>query len=144
MAWSMAPLIEVPPPNNCRGAASMASAKALAEAASLISVHGTTCTCMAGPVHCTMVTAIEPVAPPRIASSTCWLAERIRIAPALQFEARLVDAARGVDRQHQQDVGFRQRWVVAPSPARSAASSAAAKTTMTAMHPVMQGQSFRA
>ena len=51
----------------------MASAKALAEAASLISVQGTTCTCIAGPVHCTMVTAIEPVEPPRMALSTCGL-----------------------------------------------------------------------
>ena len=69
----MAPLTEVPPPNNCRGAASTASAKALAEPASLISVQGTTCTCMAGPVHCTMVTAIDPVEPPRMAFKTCWL-----------------------------------------------------------------------
>jgi hypothetical protein len=69
----MAPLSDVPPPNNCRGAASMASAKASAEPASLISVQGTTCTCMVGPVHCTMVTAIEPVEPPRMALSICWL-----------------------------------------------------------------------
>ena len=36
-------------------------------------------------------------------------AERIRIAAPLQFEARLVDAARGIDRQHQKNVGRRQR-----------------------------------
>ena len=39
-------------------------------ASSLISVQGTTCTCIAGPVHCTMVTAIDPVEPPRMAFST--------------------------------------------------------------------------
>ena len=58
MAWSMAPLIDVPPPNSWRGAASMAAASASIEASSLTSLQGTTCTCMAGPVHCTIVTAI--------------------------------------------------------------------------------------
>ena len=35
-----------------------------------IRVHPTTCTCSMGPVHCTMVTAIDWFAPERIALST--------------------------------------------------------------------------
>ena len=41
-AWSIAPLIDVPPPNSCLGVASMASAIARNEAALSTRVHGTT------------------------------------------------------------------------------------------------------
>ena len=41
-AWSIAPLIDVPPPNSCLGVASMASAIARDEAALSMRVHGTT------------------------------------------------------------------------------------------------------
>ena len=73
MAWSMAPLIDVPPPNSWRGALSMASAKACIEASSLISIHGTTWICSAGPVHCVMVTAIACIVPEPMARSSCGL-----------------------------------------------------------------------
>ena len=69
-AKSMAPLIEVPPPNNCRGTRSMAPAKSSAVAASLIWVHGTTRTCSRGPVHWNMVTPIDWVISDWIALST--------------------------------------------------------------------------
>jgi len=39
MPWSIAPLIEVPPPNNCRGACSTVAAKARADASSASRVH---------------------------------------------------------------------------------------------------------
>ena len=53
MAWSMAPLIDVPPPNSWRGAASIAAASASIEASSLTSIQGTTCDLhgRAGPLH---------------------------------------------------------------------------------------------
>jgi hypothetical protein len=41
-AWSIAPLIDVPPPNSCLGVVSMASAIARNEAALSIFIHGTT------------------------------------------------------------------------------------------------------
>jgi hypothetical protein len=63
MAWSMAPLIEVPPLKSWRGALSMASAKARIEASLSISIQGTTWICSTGPVHCVMVTTIARVAP---------------------------------------------------------------------------------
>jgi hypothetical protein len=69
MAWSMAPLIDVPPPNSWRGTLSMASATACMEASSLMRVQGSTCTCNTGPVHCTMVTAMDWVVPERMAVS---------------------------------------------------------------------------
>ena len=40
------------------------------EASSLISIHGTTWICSAGPVHCTIVTAIACVVPEPIACSS--------------------------------------------------------------------------
>jgi hypothetical protein len=49
---------------------STASAKAVMEASSVITIQGTTCACWAGPVHCVMVTAIACAGPDRIASST--------------------------------------------------------------------------
>ncbi len=61
--------MEVPPPNSWRGAFSIASANASIEASSAIKAHGTTCTCMAGPVHCVMVTAIDAAEPERMACS---------------------------------------------------------------------------
>ena len=64
---------------------------------------------MAGPVHCTIVTAIEPVEPPADGVEHLLAAERLGIAVPLQLETRLVDAARGIDRQHQQNIGGRQR-----------------------------------
>ena len=69
-AWSIAPLIDVPPPNNCLGVPSMVSAIARNVASLSMRIHGTTCACSAGPVHCIMVTAIAPLAPARIASSS--------------------------------------------------------------------------
>ena len=66
----MAPLIEVPPPNSRRGAASIEAANASADASSLINIHGTTWICRRGPVHWNMVTAIDCELPPRIAAST--------------------------------------------------------------------------
>jgi|GEM_PF-3749072 len=73
MAKSIAPLMEVPPLNSWRGARSMASATASMVASSAMRVHGTTTTCRAGPVHCTMVTATAPTAPPRTARSSSRL-----------------------------------------------------------------------
>ena len=54
----MAPLIEVPPPNNWRGIRSIVAANAVAVCSSPTAVQSATSTCMRGPVHCTMVTAI--------------------------------------------------------------------------------------
>ena len=107
----MAPLIEVPPPNRWRGASSIAAAKASALRSSPIRVQSTTWTCIAGPVHCTMVTAIAWLPPERIACSTRAMAEGRHVALLLQLEAVLVDAARGIDREHelQVDRGLRGR-----------------------------------
>ena len=58
MAWSIAPLIEVPPPNNCRGAASMASAKAIGRGLVLDQRPRHRLGLHVGPVHCIMVTAM--------------------------------------------------------------------------------------
>ena len=69
-AWSMAPLIEVPPPNNWRGTRSIAAAKAAAVCSSPTALHSATWTCIIGPVHCTMVTAIAWCGPDRMACST--------------------------------------------------------------------------
>ncbi len=73
MAWSMAPLIDVPPPNSWRGTASMAAASASMEVSSLTSRQGTTSTCMVGPVHCTIVTAIDCLPPDCTARSSSGL-----------------------------------------------------------------------
>jgi hypothetical protein len=67
---SIAPEIEVPPPNSARGAAAILSAKAPADAASEIHVHGTAITCSAGPVHWIITTAIDCVGPDEIAAVT--------------------------------------------------------------------------
>src|ERR1043165_9241609 len=75
MPVSIAPEIEVPPPNSARGAAAILSANACAEAASEILVHGTAITCSAGPVHCIMITAIDCVGPAEIAAATQSIAE---------------------------------------------------------------------
>ena len=69
-AKSMAPLIEVPPPWSRRWVAAIPSAKAPVVASSLTTVQGSTCTCNAGPVHCTIVTAIARALPERMAFST--------------------------------------------------------------------------
>ena len=69
----MAPEIEVPPPNNWRGAASIAVASAVTLASSLTSIQSTTTTCSRGPVHCTMVTAIDCVISERIELRTFGL-----------------------------------------------------------------------
>jgi hypothetical protein len=66
----MAPEIDVPPPWSRRGVASTAAAKSSAEAASRTIVQPITWICIAGPVHCTMVTAIAWAAPERIAART--------------------------------------------------------------------------
>jgi len=73
IAWSMAPLIDVPPPNSWRDSASIAAASASMDASSLTSIQGTTCTCSTGPVHCTMVTAIACREPERTARSRSGL-----------------------------------------------------------------------
>lgn len=68
MAWSMAPLIEVPPPNSRRGAASIRRARARAEAASERRVQEMEGTCMAGPVHWNMATPMLPEGPEAMAA----------------------------------------------------------------------------
>ena len=74
MPWSIAPLIEVPPPNSARGAAAILAANAVAEAGSDSRVHATVGTCMPGPVHWNIITPIEPVGPD--ASAWCSLGAR--------------------------------------------------------------------
>ena len=82
------------------------------EASSLISIHGTTWICSAGPVHCTMVTAIDAVVPEPIASQQPRVAEGRHVALLLQLEAVLADAARGIDGQHQLQVDrLRRGWL---------------------------------
>lgn len=66
--WSMAPLIEVPPPNSTRGAASMRRAKAVAEPGSDRRVQPTEGACMAGPVHWNIATATLPEGPEAMAA----------------------------------------------------------------------------
>jgi len=63
MPWSIAPLIEVPPPNRVRGARSIFAAIAAAEAGSDTRVHDTVGTCRPGPVHWNIVTAMAPFGP---------------------------------------------------------------------------------
>jgi len=60
----------VPPPNSARGACSIASANRSAEAVSSIAVQSAAMTCSAGPVHCNIATAMEPVEVDRIACAT--------------------------------------------------------------------------
>lgn len=67
MPWSMAPLIEVPPPNSMRGARSMRAAKASASAALPMRVHDTAGAWRRGPVHWNMVTAMDCVGPEAMA-----------------------------------------------------------------------------
>ena len=68
MLWSIAPLIEVPPPNSRRGADSIRRARAIAEAASGRRVQGTEGTCRAGPVHWNIATAMLPEGPEAMAA----------------------------------------------------------------------------
>lgn len=68
MAWSIAPLIEVPPPKSRRGAASIRRASAVAAAASGRRVQGMEGTCMAGPVHWNIATAMLPEGPEAMAA----------------------------------------------------------------------------
>jgi hypothetical protein len=67
MEWSIAPLIEVPPPNSMRGARSMRAAKASASAALPMRVHDTAGAWRRGPVHWNMVTAMAWVGPEAMA-----------------------------------------------------------------------------
>lgn len=78
MPWSMAPLIEVPPPNRERGAVSIPRANAMAEAGSASRVQATLGTCIPGPVHWNIITATAPSGPERIA----WCSRGARKASA--------------------------------------------------------------
>ncbi len=91
----------MPPPNSARGAAAILSAKAFAEAASEIFVHGTAVTCSAGPVHCIMMTAIDCAGPDWIAADHARMAERRDVTLLLQLEPELIDTARSIDREHE-------------------------------------------
>ncbi len=68
MEWSMAPLIEVPPPNSMRGADSIRRAKAAADAGSDRRDQGTEGTCIPGPVHWNIATATLPEGPEAMAA----------------------------------------------------------------------------
>ena len=63
------------------------------------------------------------------------MAERLGVALLLQLEARLVDAAGGIDRQHelQIDLGLRAGFTAAngPMPTTSAASAQSRRRTET-------------
>ncbi len=72
----------------------------------MISVQGTTWICSAGPVHCTMVTAIDWVETRADGVEHARIAERRGVALLLQLEAGVVDTAGGIDRQHELQVGL--------------------------------------
>ena len=110
MAWSIAPLIEVPPPNNCRGAARSRPRRLTARSSS-ISVQGTDLHLhrRPGPLHHRDGDGLRRAGADRAAAPADGGTRRR--SPALQLEAVLVDAAGGIDREHelQVDRGLRRR-----------------------------------
>src|SRR5215831_13458987 len=99
--------MEVPPPNNCRFDASIASASSFTVTSSLTRVQLTVCTCSSGPVHCIMVTAIDCVISERIEFKTCRISKCRCVALLLQFETIIAHATGSINREHERECNFR-------------------------------------